>query len=196
MPSEPASRRVKLISFREDCDGTAAVEFAMIGGLLTFLLMGVMQIGFYIYTAAALEYAVAQATRQVMTGSASAGSMTADQFRSGVLCPLLPVSMSCARVITNINTVPEAASPGGFYQYVNSNASWIIPPAMDNTKTNFCTGAGGSVVYAQVYYAMPIYFPVLFKGVSGSWQGNSAYFVGAFAAFRNEPFQASSNGGC
>ena len=168
----------------------------MIGGLLTFLLIGVMQVGLYIYTAAALENAVAQATRQVMTGSASSSSMTSDQFRSGVLCPLLPTGMSCANVISNINTVPEAASPGGFYQYVNSNASWIIPPSMDNTKTNFCTGAGGSVIYAQVYYAMPIVFPVLFKGISSTWQGKSVYFVGSFAAFRNEPFQASSNSGC
>ena len=62
----------------------------MVGGLLTILLIGVMQIGLYIYTAASLERAVAQATRQVMTGSASSSSMTADQFRSGVLCPLFP----------------------------------------------------------------------------------------------------------
>ena len=104
--------------------------------------------------------------------------------------------MTCANLVTNINTVPQAASPGGFYQYVNSKASWIIPPSMDNTKTSFCTGSGGSVIYAQIYYAMPIIVPILFNSVSTNWQGKSVYFIGAFAAFRNEPFQASSNGGC
>ena len=196
MARTSALSKRKGASFRDAQDGAAAVEFAMVGALLTFLLIGLMQVGLYIYTAAALENAVAQATRQVMTGSASSSSMTADQFRSGVLCPLLPTGMSCANVISNINTIPEAASPGGFYQYVNSDASWIIPPSMDNTKTSFCTGTGGSVIYTQVYYAMPIVFPVLFKGISSSWQGRSVYFVGAFAAFRNEPFQASSNSGC
>ncbi|WP_267425732.1 TadE/TadG family type IV pilus assembly protein [Methylobacterium sp. GC_Met_2] len=196
MATRVAEERGGCARFCDAQDGTAAVEFAMIGGLLIFLSMGIMQVGLYVYTSAALENAVAKASRQIMTGAASAGTLTAAQFRSNVLCPALPSGLSCANIITNINTIPEASSPGGFYQYVNSQQSWIIPPSMDNTKTSFCTGTGGSVIYAQVYYAMPVLFPALIGTAATTWGGRSVYFVGSFAAFRNEPFQSSSNTGC
>lgn len=176
--------------------GSVAVEFAMIGSALFLLVLGTMQIGVYLYIAATMERAVATATRQVMTGTASAGSMTAAQFRSNVLCPLLPAAMSCSSVITNIVTVSQGADPNGFYQFVNSKRSWIVPPTMNNTQTSFCTGTAGSVIYAQVYYAMPIIIPVILRSVASTFNGKSVYFVGAFAAFRNEPFQSVSQGAC
>lgn len=188
--------RGEVVGFREAQGGAVAVEFALVGGIIILLLLGILQAGLYFYTAAVLENAVAKATRQVMTGNVGSASMTADQFRSSVLCPLLPTGMPCANVITNFSTVSSAPAPNGFHQFVNATASGIVPPTMDNTKTGFCTGAAGSVVFAQVYYAMPIVFPLLFNSIADTWQGSPALFVGAFAAFRNEPFQNASNGGC
>lgn len=176
--------------------GSVAVEFGLIGGAIILLILGTMQVGLYLYVSASVEAAVTKATRQVMTGAVSAGSMTADQFRTNVLCPLLPVGLACSNVITNLAIVSQGTNPGGFYQFVNSSRSWIVPPTMDNTQTSFCTGTAGSVIYAQVYYAMPIIEPIVFAATNSRWQGRPVYFVGAFAAFRNEPFQSSAQGAC
>jgi Flp pilus assembly protein TadG len=176
--------------------GSTAVEFGLIGTAIVFLILGAMQVGLYLYTSAAMEAAVTKAMRQVMTGTASAGAMTAAQFRSNILCPLLPGGLSCSNVITNLVIVSQGTNPNGFYQFVNAAQSWIVPPTMDNTQTSFCTGTAGSVVYAQVYYAMPVVLPFVFANKTAQWQGRSAFFVGAFAAFRNEPFQSNSQGAC
>lgn len=156
---------------------------------MILLVLGSMQLGLYLYVSAALDYATSRAMRQVRTGSASSSSLTAAQFRTNILCPLLPSMMSCSNIVTNIQTVAQAASPNGFYTFVNSNQSGILPPTMDNSQTAFCTGSTGSVVYAQIYYAMPLLFLSMFNLPSATWNGQSVYFVGSYAAFKNEPFQ-------
>ncbi len=182
--------------FGRERRGSTAVEFALIGCGLVLLVIGTMQVGLYLYVSAAMEAAVTKAMRQVMTGAASSGAMTADQFRTNVLCPLLPSGLPCANVITNLVIVSQGTNPNGFYQFVNAAQSWIKPPTMDNTQTSFCTGTAGSVIYAQAYYAMPIIVPIVFSTVATQWQGKATYFVGAFAAFRNEPFQTTAQGAC
>jgi Flp pilus assembly protein TadG len=163
-----------------------------------FLLLVVetMQIGVYFYTLASLDHATNFAARQVMTGAVSSGGLTAAQFRTQILCPLLPGSMSCSNIVTNIQNVPEAVSPAGFYTYVNANATAIISPTMDNNLTSFCPGNAGSYLYIQVYYAMPVISPIWYAVASVSWNGNTVHFVSAASAFKNEPFQSSSQPGC
>lgn len=196
LPVAEATRSGDRAPFCRDSRGSTAVEFAFVGGFALFLLLATMQVGLYFYTSASLENATARAMRQVMTGATGSQSLTAAQFRTTVLCPLLPTGMSCSNVVTNIRTVPQGTYPNGFYQFVNSASSWIIPPTMDNTQTSFCTGSTGSVVYAQVYYAMPVLFPQVFGAAVSTWNGKSVFFIGSYAAFKNEPFQGSNNGSC
>ena len=177
---------------RRDPRGSVAIEFALVGGIAVLMVVAILQVGFYFYVSASLENATSRAMRQVMTGAVGAGSLTAAQFRTSVLCPLLPAAMSCNNIITNLQTVSEGAAPNGFYQFVNASQSWVVPPTMNNVQTTFCTGSAGTVVYAQVYYAMPIIVPALLGSVSTSWNGQSVYFVGSYAAFKNEPFQGNA----
>jgi Flp pilus assembly protein TadG len=175
---------------------SAAIEFAMVVPAFLLLIVETMQIGVYFYTSASLDHATTGAARQVLTGAVSSAGLTAAQFRTQTLCPLLPASMSCSNVITNIQNVPEAISPAGFYTYVNAGGTAIITPTMDNTKTSFCPGNAGSYVYIQVYYAMPVISPIWYAAASVNWNGGAAHFVSAAAAFKNEPFQSSSQPGC
>lgn len=180
---------------RDDVQGSVAIEFSIIGSVALLLLLGSMQVGLYFYTSAALDAATAKAMRQVRTGAVGASTLTAAQFRTNVLCPLLPSTMSCSDIVTNIQIVPQASSPDGFYRFVNSDQSGIVKPTMDNSVTAFCTGKSGSVVYAQIYYAMPIVLLSILKLPAAVWNGRSVFFVGSYAAFKNEPFQSAS-GGC
>lgn len=188
----PLVRRI-----RDDAHGTAAVEFGLIGFLCIFLIVETMQAGLYFYTSGSLEMATTKAMRQVLTGNVAAGGLTAGQFRTNILCPLLPAAMPCSNVITNLRSVSQDPSSTGFYAFVTADQSAIILPTMDNTQTNFCAGTTGTVIYAQVYYAMPVFSPAWRALGATMFNGALAHFVGAASVFKNEPFQAGTQAtGC
>jgi Flp pilus assembly protein TadG len=172
------------------------VEFAFIGAMLIPLTIETLQAGFYFYASASLDRAMAAATRQIRTGSIGAQALSADQFRNKVLCPLLSPGMSCSNVVTNVQTLPEALYPSGFYAFVNAGQTALITPQMDNTKTSFCTGTTGSYIFAQAFYAMPVFSPVWLSLFATNWKGWKVRFVSSSAAFKNEPFPGSSAGAC
>ena len=175
---------------------SAMTEFAMVVPAFLLLVVETMQIGVYFYTLASLDHATNAAARQIMTGAVYSAGLTAAQFRTQILCPLLPGSMSCSNIVTNIQNVPEAVSPAGFYTYVNANATAVIVPAMNNRLTRFCPGISSSNLYIQVYYAMPVISPIWYAVASVKWNGNTVHFVSAASAFKNEPFQSSSQPSC
>lgn len=186
----------RLGAFRRDARGTVAIEFAIVGMACIGLIVETMQAGFYFYTSAALTNATAKAMRQVMTGAVKQQGLTATQFRTQVLCPMLPAAMPCSSVVTNIQSVAEDVSPNGFYQFVNAAQTAVTTPAMDNSKTSFCPGGSGTVIYAQVYYAMPVFSPAWKAAGTVNFNGVQSHLVPAAAVFKNEPFQSSTSSGC
>ncbi|MBV8791968.1 MAG: pilus assembly protein [Pseudolabrys sp.] len=186
-------RRFPLLGFARDRAGVSAIEFAMIAPVLILLIVETLQAGFYLYTSASLNHATQYAARQVLVGAVEQQGLTAAQFRTQVLCPQLPGTMSCNNVITNVVNVPEATSPNGFYAFVNANQTGVTPPTMDNNQTSFCPGSTGSYIYIQVYYAMPLISPIWLAAGSTNWNGSSVHFVSSYAAFKNEPFSGSQS---
>jgi Flp pilus assembly protein TadG len=176
-------------------DAASAIEFAMLAPAFVMLVVETLQAGLYFYTSAALDHAAGIAARQVLTGQVSSSGLTANTFRQNVLCPQLPGGMSCSNVITNMQNVPEALAPNGFYAFVNANQTAVITPAMNNTQTSFCPGIAGNYIYLQIYYAMPVISPIWYA-MSTSWNGANVHFVSDAFAFKNEPFQSSTQAGC
>ncbi|MGH6811045.1 MAG: TadE/TadG family type IV pilus assembly protein [Methylocella sp.] len=166
----------------------AAVEFAMIGAPLVLIFLEIFQSGLFVYDSASLNHATQAAARQIMTGEVQKEGLTAAQFRTNLLCPLLPATMPCGNVIVNLQTFSEADYPSGFYSFVNSTQTAIIIPPLDNTKTSFCPGGNGEYVYLQVYYAMPLIGAVWLPVVTTTFQGQTVNLVSAAAAFKNEPY--------
>jgi Flp pilus assembly protein TadG len=180
--------------FRADRNGSAAVEFSLIALISILLLTEALQAGLYFYTSAALERAVSKASRQIMTGNAQ--GLTATQFRTSYVCPVLATTnLSCTNVVTNIQTLSAAVSPGGFYPFVNAAQTALIKPVMDNTKTSFCVGSANSYVYVQAFYAMPV-FSLIWRAVATTFNGASSFLIQSTAVFRNEPFQATATSSC
>ena len=178
--------------FVRDRSGVSVIEFAMLLPLFLGVMFMIAQIGLYFYTSASLYYATAKAARQVMTGSVANQSLTADQFRNNVLCPLLPGSMPCSSIVTNVQVVPAGNYGAGWTALTNANG--LNTPPMDNSKTSFCIGSGGSLVALQVYYAMPVLgIPQMLPGAT-TFNGQSVVFIDATAAWKNEPFTTSYAG--
>jgi Flp pilus assembly protein TadG len=189
--------------FARDRRAVTAVEFAILSPIFIWLVFQICQIGLYFFFSASLYRVTEQATRQILLGSVANSSLTAAQYRSQILCPMLPSEMSCANIITNIQVAPSYSS-GGFYSLTNYQTSKSNPlgytltgvttPPLDNSKTSFCIGSGGSMVAVQVFYAMPVLgLPWMLPG-STMWNGRPSIFIGATSVFKNEPFTTSYKG--
>ncbi len=189
-----------------DRSAIAAMEFAVLLPLFAGLVFMISQIGIYFYFSTSLYYVTAKATRQILTGAVANQSLTAAQYRTQILCPLLPGSMSCSNVITNIQVVPpwSGLTSGGFYTLTNikNNPSGplaytmtgLTPPTMNNNNTNFCIGSAGSIVAAEVYYAMPVLGIPWMLTNAQTFNGKSVIFISATSVFKNEPFTSNYTG--
>jgi Flp pilus assembly protein TadG len=191
--SAPRGPARLIASFVKGRRGATAVEFALVAVPFLAMMFEIFQNAMFVYFSGALDQATISSARQIMTGSVQNQSLTAAQFRSQILCPALPVAMSCNNVVVNLQTFSEADFPGGFYSFINASQTGIIVPPLDNTKTSFCPGSDGQYVYLQVFYAMPFpgigWLPV----VTTTFNGKTVRLVAAAAAFRNEPYQATSS---
>lgn len=70
--------------FRRDADGAAAVEFAMIGTVLTFFVMGVVELGLMMAAQGMLDNVVFSAARVGKTGYAQSGKTQAQTITQAV----------------------------------------------------------------------------------------------------------------
>ena len=209
-PQSSAVRRFlkAMLRLRAERSAVSAVEFGFVAPIFVLMIVEILQIGVYLYASASLDAATNYAARQILTGAvANSSNTTAALFKSNVLCPALPGSMSsnsCANVIVNVQSVSDAVQPGGFYAFVNSNQTAVLQPAGMATggaiQTNYCPGIAGSYTYVQVYYAMPVFSPSWYAVGSNLFNGSTVHFVSAAAAFKNEPFvtttQSNSQTGC
>ena len=177
-------------TFQRDTRGATAVEFALVASMLIFSILFVMVVGLILYLNQALDYATSKAARQIMIGAVQKAAMNQSAFQTNALCPYLPAAINCNNVIVNLQTVTEAAQPGGYYAYVTSNQSGLIIPALSNGSTQFSPGAQGSYEYLEVIY--PITFiPAMFASILGGaavYNGSPAYLAISTAAFRNEQY--------
>ena len=191
----PAGLRIaplpRMRGFLQARKASVAVEFAMIGAPLLLMIFETFQSALFVYSSGMLNHATQAAARQIMTGGVQNQNLTATQFRTNVLCPLLPAAMPCSSVIVNLQTFSEAAYPGGFYNFVNGTQTAIITPPLNNSQTSFCPGGSGQYVYLQVLYAMPLIGGFWLPAVTTTFQGQPVKLVSAAAAFKNEPYQSS-----
>jgi len=191
-----------------ECSGIAAIEFAVLLPAFAGLIYMIAQIGLYFYFSTTLYYVTQKATRQILTGGVANLGYTAAQYRTNILCPLLLTasygSMPCGNIITNIEVVPSWSgyTSGGFYSLTNITTNPSNPlgytmtgltaPTMNNNNTSFCIGSPGSIVIAQVYYAMPVLgIPAMLANVT-TFNGQSVIFISATSVFKNEPFTPST----
>ena len=185
-------------------DGGPASEFAMMMPLFAGLIFVIAQVGLYFYYSASLYYVTQTAARQIMVGNAANQGLTAAQFKTQVLCPLLPGAMSCNNVITNIQVVPEGTEPNGFYSlmnfaYTSSNTLGYTMTGLgfipaSGTNSSYCIGTPGAIVAVEVFYAMPVLGISWLLGQASTYNGQPVIFINATAAFKNEPFTTSYAG--
>jgi len=167
-----------LSAFRKDESAAAAVEFSLVSLPLLGLLLAALQLSVIFFAGQVLQSAATNASRQLMTGQAQSGGMTANQFAQLVCndaaglydCNSLMVDVESAGSFSAVNTAPPVLT------YANGKVT---------NQWSWSPGAAGQVVIVKVMYNWPVFGPAML-GLSD--QPNGDHLLMAVAVFKNEPF--------
>jgi Flp pilus assembly protein TadG len=185
-----------LTRFRQDREGTAIIEFAIVAPMLFLLLIGIIEVGLIFFTTIVLEGATNIGSRIGRTGYTPTGMTREDYIRSqivsfsgGYLDPAdLQIDMLAYQGFNNINQpepchiavcTEQTTNPSEFDD-INGNGHW------DPDQGIAGAGNGRAIVLYRVNYDWPIFTPMM-RGVLGDPNGN--FPIGAIATVRNESFR-------
>lgn len=156
--------------------GATAVEFAIIAPAFIALLMAIVQTGVVLFAEQAMQTAVTQASRVVMTGQAQAQKITAAQFTQ-LVCNGLTSIFNCNNVYVNVQSF-SSFSQATPYDPTQSGS-------LASANMNYQLGVGGDVEIVQAFYVWPVFpAPLGFNLINFS----GGRLLVATNAFRNEPF--------
>lgn len=187
-PLVPSSRRtlqrgVQLARFVRDKSGAAALEFAMVALPFLAMVICIIEVGVDFFFFSQIDYAAHKAAQEIRSGSVQMQKLTADQFKTNVLCPKLS-GFTCSSVRINVVVIKE------------SEEWWAWSPTnIDPTTARWCPGGAADTVLLQIAYPVPL-ATMIWAG-SQSTANGVRYYLSA-AAFRNDPFglPAIANAGC
>jgi Flp pilus assembly protein TadG len=159
-------------------DGAAAVEFALVAAPFLALVFAIMETAIVFFAGQALETAVADSSRLIMTSQAQDQGMSPTQFKDAV----------CARIYGLFNC------QSGVYVDVKKFSSFadITMPNPVDANGNFQglgydPGKRGDIIVVRLFYQYPVYVSLLGYGASMSDVVGGKRLLAATAAFRNEP---------
>jgi Flp pilus assembly protein TadG len=173
-------RAVRVVRrFARRQDGAAAVEFGLVVAPFLALIFAIMETAVIFFSGQALETAVADSARLIMTGQAQTQGFTQAQFKNAV-CAKIYGLFDCQNGVT-IDV-----------KMFSSFANVTMPSPIDangNFVNNFTyqPGGPGDIVVVRLFYQWPVYVSLMgfnLQNVSGGKR-----LLVATAAFRNEPYQ-------
>ena len=189
--ANPDARRARLRRgvfgrLRRDESGATAVEMALIAAPFFAILFAIVQIGFRFFVAEALDTAVAEGARRIMTGQVqgNAAIATPAQFRDQVLCNptdrLLPTFMDCTKLVVDVRRLSTFADAA-----FSDSAADLLRGA---TSPTYDPGAKGTIIVARAAYGISAIAPALTGGGAHTIDGEQKYALLGVFVFRNEPF--------
>lgn len=175
-----AIRKLRRLIAREE--GTAAIEFAIVAAPFLALVFAIMETALVFFAGQALDNAVAQSARLIMTGQAQNGSFSAAQFQQQV-CSYVTGLFNCSTgVMVNVQKFSSFSSVS-MLNPLNSNGTF------NKNSLSYNPGGPGDIVVVQLFYEWPVYVSLLGFNLSNMAGGN--HLLVSTAAFRNEPYQGS-----
>ena len=187
-PAEATSRRAgrgKIAALLRGEGGAAVIEFALISAPFVALMIAILQVGLIYFAQEALESAVEETARLVLTGQAPAagGAMTASQAQAQfatALCNNSPGLFNCGGFMIDLQ-------PATSFANANVSAPTLTYDANGNVTNTwqYNPGVPGSIMVMRVMYQWPVFLGPL--GFSLSNLPNNLLLMMSTSVFRNEP---------
>jgi Flp pilus assembly protein TadG len=169
----------RLRALGKDESAAAAVEFSLVALPLLGFLLAALQLSLIFFANQMLQSAATDAGRELMTGQAQSGGMTAAQFQQ-LVCNKAASFFSCGNLMVDVESA-------GSYATVNTAPPHLTYDTHGNvTNTwSWSPGAAGQVVIVKVLYNWPVFGPSV-MGLSD--QPGGQHLLVAVTVFKNEPF--------
>jgi Flp pilus assembly protein TadG len=161
-------------------DGAAALEFAIVAAPFIALLLATMQTALAFFAGQVLESAVADSSREILTGTAQTNGMTQSGFAKAV-CGKVQVLFNCSNLMIDVQTASSFAAANTAMPTLTFNGSGAV-----TNSWQFQPGNPGDIVVMRVMYQWPVFLGPL--GLSLSNESNGNLLLMATATFKNEPF--------
>ena len=178
LTAKTAPSMIKLSRFKQDQDGAAALEFALIAAPFFALLFAILEVALIFFSSALLDRAIEDASRDIRTGQTSSLTSTADDFRNEI-CDTIRTVMSCENLRVDVRPIE------------NFNAADFTVPLTDDEEIDdsdftFVTGGSEQRIMVRAYYEWKLIGPGLVNGMSN--MSENRRLITSTTAFRNEPF--------
>jgi Flp pilus assembly protein TadG len=181
--------KAMISQLREDRQGVAAIEFAILAIPLFVLIMGGIEFGFMMFSKARLGGALQQAARMATTGNTETNGPDGEKIDAMVRAKLKVTGGAIVDVEKNyydsfdqVRKPEEKDSAGTIPPYcwtdINGNQRW------DQDPSRVGLGGANDIVNYKVTLKYPVLFPLLTKTATGS----SDVILTGQAALQNEPF--------
>lgn len=159
------------------------VEFALIAPAFFFLLFVIAETALVFIAEQVMDNAVFETARLIRTGQAQNASMTKAGFKTEV-CNRVSVFIDCdsADFYLDVRSYPTFGDME-FGKPVDSEDNYA-------DEGQYITGGANDIVVVRAYYQWPT--NKIFGSLSLQNLSNGKRLIGAFAAFKNEPYTATA----
>ncbi|MHA6287513.1 TadE/TadG family type IV pilus assembly protein [Maricaulis sp. CAU 1757] len=164
--------------FLRNRSGATAVEFSLIAAPFFFLLFAMMEIAAVFFVGTVMENAVLEMARQIRTGQAQAGGMSAGTFRDEI-CSRIEVVGNCDRLDVDVKIFED-------FDNVDQSTPVNEDGSVNSDNFGWEPGDAGDIVLVRVFYRWSLMTPS-FGGGLANMEGNQRLMTAA-TVFRNEPF--------
>ncbi len=171
--------KARALRFAGDRKGATAVEFAFVAAPFFILIFAILEIALIFFASAIIEDAVADAARDIRTGTLQNAGQTEEDFRA-TICTQIGTIADCSRLRVDVRT---------FENFVGADMSSPTNDDGDLDEEGFTFDPGGSqdIVVVRVFYDWQLLGPGAINGLS-NMPGNRR-LISSATAFRNEPYE-------
>jgi Flp pilus assembly protein TadG len=160
-------------------EGSAAVEFGLVAAPFLALVFAIMETAVVFFSGQALETAVADSSRLIMTGQAQTGGYNQTSFKNAVCAKIFGLFDCANGVYVDVKTYTSFATVTTTTP-IDSSGNFV-------NNFGYTPGGPGDIVVVRLYYQWPVYVSLIGFNLS-NMNGGKRLLV-ATAAFRNEPYQ-------
>jgi Flp pilus assembly protein TadG len=182
----PRARERTIARFLKRQGGAAAIEFALVAAPVVALALAILQVSLIYFAQQALETAVEDTARLVLTNQAptlgtTTQTATAAQNKfAAALCANSPGLFNCANLMVDLQPATSFASANVAAPVLTYDANGNV-----TNQWQYNPGVPGDIMVMRVMYQWPVFLGPL--GFSLSNLPNNMHLLMSTAVFRNEP---------
>jgi hypothetical protein len=168
---------------------SVALEFAIMALPTFVMLLGILELGYDMFTQAVLNYAVTAAARSVQVGAAQGSNdESSATFAAAAVCPSIGILLNCGNLVVGVAPIPSGDSYYSTPQVITQNAA-------ASPNGSICTGQAGQLMLLQAWYIGPSFVGNLIPALATSYNGKLVHITTATTGFLNEDFAGGQSQG-